>query len=54
LTRVLLAELHVGHVETAFRRLFDEGMIPATARRLFPTLRTGLKWEDLDLGEGLA
>ena len=39
---VLLAEVHVGHVETAFRRLFDEGMIPATARRLFSTLRTAL------------
>jgi integrase len=39
---VLLGELHVGHVERAFRRLFDEGMTPATARRLFSTLRTAL------------
>jgi hypothetical protein len=39
---VLLSELHVGHVEMAFRRLFNEGMIPATARRLFSTLRTAL------------
>jgi site-specific recombinase XerD len=39
---VLLSELHVGHVEMAFRRLFDAGMIPATARRLFSTLRTAL------------
>jgi integrase len=39
---VLLAELHVGHVEEAFRRLFGEGMTPATARRLFSTLRTAL------------
>jgi integrase len=39
---VLLSELHVGHVEMAFQRLFDEGMIPATARRLFSTLRTAL------------
>jgi integrase len=39
---VLLGELHVGHVVRAFRRLFDEGMTPATARRLFSTLRTAL------------
>lgn len=39
---VLLGELHVGHVEQAFRRLFDEGMTAATARRLFSTLRTAL------------
>jgi len=39
---VLLGELHVGHVEQAFRRLFEEGMTPATARRLFSTLRTAL------------
>jgi hypothetical protein len=39
---VLLSELHVGHVDRAFRRLFGEGMTPATARRLFSTLRTAL------------
>jgi integrase len=39
---ILLSELHVGHVEQAFRQLFDEGMTPATARRLFSTLRTAL------------
>jgi integrase len=39
---VLLAEVRVGDVERAFRRLFDEGMIPATARRVFSTLRTAL------------
>jgi len=39
---VLLSELHVGHVEMAFRRPFNEGMIPATARRLFSTQRTAL------------
>jgi hypothetical protein len=39
---VLLSELHVGHLVRAFRRLFDEGMTPATARRLFSTLRTAL------------
>lgn len=39
---MLLSELHVGHVEQAFRRLFDEGMTSATARRLFSTLRTAL------------
>ena len=39
---ILLAELHVGQVEQAFRRLFAEGMTPATARRLFSTLRTAL------------
>ena len=33
---VVLSELHVGHVEMAFRRLFDDGMIPATARRCSP------------------
>lgn len=39
---VLLAELAAAHVERAFRRLFDEGMSPVTARRVFSTLRTGL------------
>ena len=39
---VLLGELHVGHVQEAFRRLLDEGMTPATARRLFSTLRSAL------------
>jgi hypothetical protein len=39
---LLLGELHVGHLVREFRRLFDEGMTPATARRLFSTLRTGL------------
>jgi hypothetical protein len=32
---VLLRELHIGHVQDAFQRLFDEGMTAATARRLF-------------------
>ena len=39
---VLLTELHVGHVGQMFRRLFEEGMTPATARRLFSTLRSAL------------
>jgi len=39
---VLLRELHIGHVQDAFQRLFDEGMTPATARRLFSTLRSAL------------
>jgi integrase len=39
---VLLRELHIGHVQDAFQRLFDEGMTAATARRLFSTLRSAL------------
>ena len=39
---VLLRELHIGHVQDVFRRLFDEGMTAATARRLFSTLRSAL------------
>jgi integrase len=39
---VLLREVHVGHVQDAFQRLFDEGMTAATARRLFSTLRSAL------------
>jgi integrase len=39
---VLLRELHIGHVQDAFQRLFDEGMSAATARRLFSTLRSAL------------
>ncbi|MGH3164918.1 MAG: tyrosine-type recombinase/integrase [Trebonia sp.] len=39
---VLLRELHIGHVQDAFRRLFSEGMTAATARRLLSTLRSGL------------
>jgi hypothetical protein len=39
---VLLRELDIGHVEKAFQRLFDEGMTPATARRVFSTLRSAL------------
>jgi integrase len=39
---VLLRELHIGHVQNAFQRLFDEGMTAATARRLFSTLRSAL------------
>jgi integrase len=39
---VLLRELHIGHVQDAFQRLFDEGMTAATARRLFLTLRSAL------------
>ncbi len=37
-----MSELHAGHVAQTFRRLFDEGMTAATARRLFSTLRTAL------------
>ena len=40
---VLLRELHIGHVQDAFQRLFDEGMTAATARRLFSTLRSALE-----------
>jgi hypothetical protein len=39
---VLLRELHIGRVQDAFQRLFDEGMTAATARRLFSTLRSAL------------
>lgn len=39
---VPMSELHAGHVAQAFGRLFDEGMTPATVRRLFSTLRTAL------------
>jgi integrase len=39
---ILLAELHIGHVERAFRQLVEEGMSAATARRLFSTLRSAL------------
>jgi integrase len=39
---VLMSELHAGHVAQAFGRLFEEGMTPATARRVFSTLRTAL------------
>jgi integrase len=39
---VLLRELHIGHVQDAFRRLFDEGMTAATARRLLSTPRSAL------------
>jgi hypothetical protein len=39
---VLLRELHIGHVQDAFQRLFDEGMTATTARRLFSTLRSAL------------
>jgi site-specific recombinase XerD len=39
---VLLGELHIGHLQGAFQRLFDEGMTAATARRLFSTLRSAL------------
>ena len=39
---VLLRELHIGHVQDTFQRLFDEGMTAATARRLFSTLRSAL------------
>jgi integrase len=39
---VLLRELHIGHVQAAFQRLFDDGMTVATARRLFSTLRSAL------------
>jgi integrase len=39
---VLLRELHIGHVQDAFQRLFDDGMTAATARRLFSTLRSAL------------
>lgn len=39
---VLLRELHIGHVQDAFQRLFDEGMTAATARRLFSALRSAL------------
>lgn len=39
---VLMSELLAGHVAQAFGRLFDEGMTPATARRVFSTLRTAL------------
>ena len=42
LAGVLLRELHIGHVQDAFQRLFDEGMTAATARRLFSTLRSAL------------
>jgi hypothetical protein len=28
----MLRELHVGHVQDAFQRLFDQGMTEATAR----------------------
>jgi hypothetical protein len=42
LDRVLLRELHIGHVQDAFQRLFDEGMTAATARRLFSTPRSAL------------
>jgi hypothetical protein len=28
---VLLRELHIGHVQDAFQRLFDDGMTAATA-----------------------
>src|SRR6202020_1692822 len=39
---VLLHELHIGHVQDAFQRLFDEGMTAATARCWFSTLRSAL------------
>ena len=39
---VLLRELHIGHVQDAFQRPFDDGMTAATARRLFSTLRSAL------------
>jgi hypothetical protein len=39
---VLLRELHIGHGQDAFQRLFDDGMTAATARRLFSTLRSAL------------
>jgi integrase len=42
LNGVLLSELHIGHIRDTFRRLFDEGMTAATARRLFSTLRSAL------------
>lgn len=38
----MLCELHIGHVQEAFQRLFEEGMTAATARRLFSTLRSAL------------
>jgi integrase len=39
---VLLKELDVARVESAFTRLLGEGMTAATARRVFSTLRTAL------------
>ena len=39
---MLLRELHIGHVQDAFQRLFDDGMTAVTARRLFSTLRSAL------------
>ena len=36
---VLLRELHIGHVQDAFQRLFDEGMTAATAAVLDAAVR---------------
>ena len=45
-TRVRLRDstrrIYRSHIQQHLRRLFDEGMIPATARRVFSTLRTAL------------
>jgi site-specific recombinase XerD len=39
---VLLAELHIGHLEKVFTALLKEGMTAATARRVHSTLRSAL------------
>jgi integrase len=39
---VLLRELGIGHVQSVFQRLFDEGMLAASARRVFSVLRSAL------------
>jgi hypothetical protein len=46
---VLLGELHIGHVQDAFQRLFDEGMTAATARR--PVLDAAVRPQRRRAGE---